>query len=243
MKYKILIFLLLVACSTDFTNNLSKTPYISSGFAYIYNDTDYTNKVIKKKFDNDKFMVGHDRLPVGTLLRITNPDNKKSKKIKINKKVDYPEFYKILITKKISDELSLNGDAPFVEINTIKKNKSFVAAKAVIFNEEKKVHSTAPVAKVRINNISKTDEKKKVKNKKFSIIIGNFYSKNTAIDLKKNLTKISNFNINKRLSIITKGKNSFQLQSGPYQAINSLKNDYIAIKRYGFEDLEILLHE
>ena len=94
MKYKILIFLLLVACSTDFTNNLSKTPYISSGFAYIYNDTDYTNKVIKKKFDNDKFMVGHDRLPVGTLLRITNPDNKSQKKSRSIKKLIIQNFIK-----------------------------------------------------------------------------------------------------------------------------------------------------
>ena len=84
--------------------------------------------------------------------------NNKSKTLKVNKKVVYPDFYKILITKKISDQLSLNDTIPFIEINTVKKNKSFVAEKATIFKEEKKVHNTAPVAKVRINNISKIEE-------------------------------------------------------------------------------------
>ena len=188
-------------------------------------------------------MVGHNRLSVGTLIKITNPENNKSKTLKVNKKVVYPDFYKILITKKISDQLSLNDTIPFIEINTVKKNKSFVAEKATIFKEEKKVHNTAPVAKVRINNISKIEEKKKTNLKKFSILIANFYNKKTAADLKKNLSNFWNNDNKNKLSIITKGKNSFELQSGPYKEINSLKTDYIAIKRYGFEDLEILLHE
>jgi len=29
----------------------------------------------------------------------------------------------------------------------------------------------------------------------------------------------------------------------PYSTVNSLKNDYIALKTYGFEDLEIKLYD
>ena len=40
-----------------------------------------------------------------------------------------------------------------------------------------------------------------------------------------------------------KKKNSFELVLGPYKAVNSLKNDYIALKDYGFEELEIKINE
>ena len=51
-----------------------------------------------------------------------------------------------------------------------------------------------------------------------------------------------NFN-NKKISIIKKKKNSFQLISGPYNTVNSLKNDYIILKRNGFEELDVKLNE
>ena len=35
------------------------------------------------------------------------------------------------------------------------------------------------------------------------------------------------------------GKNRFELSSGPYRSINTLKNDYFALNKYGFEDLDI----
>ena len=31
--------------------------------------------------------------------------------------------------------------------------------------------------------------------------------------------------------------------SGPYKSINSLKNDYILLKNFGFEELDIFLNE
>ena len=45
----------------------------------------------------------------------------------------------------------------------IKKNKSFIAEKAKIYNEEKKIPSKAPVTSVQISNISK----KKIIKKKY----------------------------------------------------------------------------
>ena len=49
----------------------------------------------------------------------------------------------------------------------MKKNKSFVAKKAKMFNEEKKISSNAPVTSVQISNISKN--KNKIKNKRLKI--------------------------------------------------------------------------
>ena len=35
------------------------------------------------------------------------------------------------------------------------------------------------------------------------------------------------------------GKNRFELSTGPYFSINTLKNAYFALNKYGFEDLDI----
>ena len=34
-----------------------------------------------------------------------------------------------------------------------------------------------------------------------------------------------------------------QVISGPYTSVNLLKNDYIKLKNYGFEELDILINE
>ena len=85
--------------------------------------------------------------------------------LKTLKRIKYPDFYKILITEPVAKKLKLNTDLPLLEIIEIKKNKSFIAEKAKIYNEEKKVPSKAPVASVEISNISKNKVKKQLRNK------------------------------------------------------------------------------
>ena len=86
------------------------------------------------------------------LIKITNIKTNDSIILKNSKRFEYPEFYKILITKPVADELNLEKDLPLVEIIEVKKNKSFVAKKTKIFKEEEKTHSNAPVETVLINN-------------------------------------------------------------------------------------------
>ena len=47
----------------------------------------------------------------------------------------------------------------------------------------------------------------------------------------------------KKLSIKKKAKNNYHLASGRYNTVNSLKKDYIELKKYGFEELEVMIHE
>ena len=126
----------------------------------------------------------------------------------------------------------------------IRKNKSFVAKKAKIFNEEKKIPSKAPVASVQISNISKDkvkDTKKKLD--KIYIHIATFYSKNTANVLKERIVKeLINFDANK-IKIRKINNKETQVISGPYTSVNLLKNDYITIKSFGFEELDIFINE
>ena len=245
MKYSFLIFvILLFSCSSNTTKLENRSPYSSKGFAFIYNDADYNNKIISGKLDNAELQISHSKLSNNTLIKIINPKTNDSVAIKNLKKIKYPDFYKILITKKVSEKLNLDLKSPLVEVIEIKKNKSFVAKKAKIFNEEKKISSKAPVTSVQISNISKEKKgKRDLIKDQFFILIGSFYREDTAIFLKQRINKeIPKFDTNK-LKIIKKSNKKINLVSGPYTTIDTMKNDYFKLKKFGFEDLDISTNE
>ena len=47
----------------------------------------------------------------------------------------------------------------------------------------------------------------------------------------------------KKLFIKVKKSNKTSLISGPYKSINLMKNDYIQLKNFGFEELDIDINE
>ena len=109
-----------------------------------------------------------------------------------------------------------------------------------MFNEEKNVFDKEPVRQIKIDNISKIKNKKNKKQitgKKFSILIGEFYSKESANNLKNNL--VDKYIKTELLKVRKLGKNRFELSAGPYFSINTLKSDYFTLNKYGFEDLDI----
>ena len=184
MQFKyILIFIICTSCALN--QNKIKNTYSSQGFAYVYNEEDKLKKLLKIKLNNQEKAIAHNKLRVGTLVNIYNPDNKKNITLKVSKKVDYPNFYTILITEEVAKILELNRQIPFVQIEEISKKKSFVAKKADMFNEEKKVENNAPIQRVQIKDLSVKINKKSKIVKNFSIIIGEFYSLNSATNLKK----------------------------------------------------------
>ena len=133
MKYsKIFLFLLILTSCTNSISNKNAKTFSMSGFAYIYDENDFDNKIINKKFNQDDFLAAHQYLKVENI-RIYNPINNKSIIIKNSKKVKYPEYYSILITEKVAQKLELNKDIPFIKLDEVKRNKSFVAKKAKTF--------------------------------------------------------------------------------------------------------------
>ena len=245
MKYKIFIFLFfLFSCSPHYTKLDNRKSYNASGFAYIFDENDNELKKNKKKLNNEYFQIAHKDLKVGTLIKLINPNTKESIVLKNLKKIDYPDFYKILITKPVALKLKINKELPLIEVLEIKKNKSFIAEKAQMFEEETRIPSKAPVTSVQISNISK---KKNISVKKNTqniyILVASFYTSEAANLLKKRIIKeVPNYDI-KKLRIKKRSNKEFEVISGPYKSINLLKNDYIDIKNFGFEELDIFINE
>ncbi len=244
MKYRLLlIFFIICSCTQNFTKSELKKPFTSKGFAYIYSETDFSNKIISKRMDENLLQIAHNKLRMGSLIKIINIRTNDSVVLRNTKKIDYPEFYKILITKPVADKLNLNKEIPLVEVIELKKNKSFIAKKTKIFKEEEKIHNNAPVETVKIDNISKNTNKRINVQDKFFIVIAEFYSKKSALLLKQRITKeLPNFN-SRKMYIKTKKTNKITLLSGPYNSINLMKNDYIHLKNFGFEELDININE
>ena len=87
------------------------------------------------------------------------------------------------------------------------------------------------------------NNKKSVIKDNFYIIVGEFYSKESAFFLKKRITQeLTSFN-SRKLYIKSKKSNKITLISGPYNSINLMKNDYIQLKNFGFEELDISINE
>lgn len=236
MKFNIIILLFFTSCVNYSTSVHQKQPYSSKGFANILYDSE---KIYK---DQPEFFVSHNQLWRGTKIRITNPENNEFIDIQINRKSTYDNFYKILISESVAKKIKLNEDLPYVEINEIKKNKSFIAKKGITQLEERKIANKAPVEKISINNISNIEKKIISKKRQFSVIIADFYSKESAKNLMIKLQ--SNQNLNEKLiHIREKNKKNYELLMGPYSTIKSLKNDYIALNVSGFEELDIKINE
>tara|TARA_Y100001970_G_scaffold278759_1_gene384941 strand:- start:431 stop:1165 length:735 start_codon:yes stop_codon:yes gene_type:complete len=244
MKYRFFFFLIILAsCSSVSVNKYEKPVFNSKGFAYIYSIEDYEKKIIKKKINNYEPLIAHNQLNRGVLLKITNPKNGKNIILKNSFKLNYPDFYKILITKSISEQIGLDENFPFVEVEELKKNKSFIAKKAETHEEEKQLKVKAPIEKVKISNISKSIKKKFNKEHNFVIVLGNFYSLESANLLKKRVKMESQSLRDRKITILKKNKHNFEVFLGPYKTIKAIKNDYIALKQINFDEIDIKVYE
>ena len=215
--------------------------YSNAGFALIYDDTYYENKIVKKKIDERSLVILQRNLKPKTDVKIINILNNKSIIASVGSKSEYPKFYNSVLSKRIADELDINLDEPYIQILEINDNTMFIAKKAKTFEEEKIVAEKAPVLEIGIKDLNPTKkEKKKVINKKkfeYVIKVADFYFHDSAKSLKKrikNETNISNVRINK----ISNTK--FRVYLGPFYNLKSIETNYYKILKLEFENLEII---
>jgi len=237
------IFLGMYSCADYQTvnekNKKYKKYFFSSGFALIYKESLFDNKVINKKIKNEDTQVMHSLLKTNTRVKITNPINLKFIDTKIYKKAEYPKIFNVVITEKIAAILELDLNNPYVEVSEIKKNKTFIATKSNTFDEEKNVANKVPVDEIKMHDLTKnsnTENTKAFKRKNFIIRVNDFYYEDSAISLKNTLVNKTRFN-----NIIVKkiNNNKYRLTVGPFKNFNALKTAYISLNNLGFENLNI----
>ena len=103
-KYFILLFFL-CNCAQNIKISSDKKSYYSKGFAYIYNDKDFTNKIISKKLNNEFLQISNNKLRSGVLIKIINTKTQDAIILKNKSNIKYPEFYKILITEAVAQKI------------------------------------------------------------------------------------------------------------------------------------------
>jgi len=245
MKFKfiyIFVFLFLFSCvqnmeTINVKNVIEANTYYSKGFALIYDDSDFKNKILKRKlYEKDDTYVLHSSLKNNTLINISNPQNSNSFVAKV-KKTSVPSIYRVVITKKMADSLQLDRNNPYVEVYEIRKNAKFIAKEASIYEEERKVANKAPIDSINIDELSSDKPKIQVKKKPlYRIDIAQFYYYESAQALKErfeNVGKMKNINLEKL------SENKFRLSSGTYNSFNDMKETFYILIDLGFEDFVV----
>ena len=251
MKYNFFLILLIVLITSCTSNNYKTVnvdpileKFSNNGFALIYNDKLYNDKIISKKMDERDLIIFQRNLRKGTSVKITNPYNNKTIIAKVGKKANYPSFNNSVVSIRISKELEIDINEPYIFIEEIRDNASFIAKKAKTVEEEKKVADKAPVDSISVNDLNDTDEKKikkKINNEfKYVIKIADFYYLDTAKQMVKRIK--SELNI-KKTDINKINENKFRVFTGPYLSLKALQKAYNSIETLGFENIELIKYD
>ncbi len=253
-KIILLCFILLLgACAnykTDKPKQIKEKSFYSSiGFALIYNKNLFeeggidkklnNNEIIDNKLNNEQIIAMHSSLKKNTLIQIINPETSKIIETRIYRRAYYPKIFNIVLSKKIATFLELDIDNPYVEIFEVKENKTFIAKEGNIYEEERKVAEVVVVDKVEMDDLSEEQlYSKKISDKKkdFILIIADFYYRDSAENLKKELVKKTKIN---KFSVKKINDNKYRLAVGPFKNFNALKSIYISLNNLGFEGLNI----
>jgi len=251
MNYKnilIIFFFIINSCSTynvvnKEINTLKINGFQNKGFALIYDEKFFKNKIISKKMDNRGFVIFQKNLQKGTIVKIKNILNNKTIIAKVGSDAKYPIFNNSVISNRISNEIELNLNEPYIEIVEILHNSSFVAKKAKTFEEEKNVADKAPIESINVDDLNSeiVISNDSVENKfDYSIKIADFYFKNTAISMLDRIKKETSVN---KASIDTLSNTQFRVYLGPFNDINSLQEAFNDINVLEFENIEIIKND
>ena len=244
----IIIFLSIVNCSTG--NLIKNQPniklingYSNKGFALIYSDNLYEQKIITKKISERSLIIFQKKLKTNTLVKITNILNNKSIIGTVGKDSDYPTFNNSVVSLRVAEELDLDNNQPYIEILEILENSTFVARKAKTYDEEKIVAAKAPVDGISINdlNVIKNDNEVSSATKfSYNIKIADFYYNDTALMM---LNRIKTETLINSVKIKKVSNNRYRVYLGPFNDINSLQKSFNDISILAFENIEIIKND
>ena len=240
---KLVFFLLIFGCNQSSYNKVKEidisveSGYKNSGFALIYNDK-FENI---KKLEPRSLDIYHKSLKKKSMVKITNPRNGKYLIANVkSRRVKFSNFYNSILSSRIAEELELDLTEPFIEIVLLSKGSTFVAKKAKMFEEEKKVAEKAPVDGIKINDLNQKEVKKnRIKKKKFSYIIkiADFYYKDSAHLMAE---RIKDESLIDNVAIVKLSETKYRVLIGPFNDIKSLQNSFEKMSMFNFENLEVL---
>ena len=244
----ICIYIFLSNCSATTLTNEKQSKnivpgYSNKGFTLIYSEDIYNRKIVNKKIDERSLIIFQKNLKLNTKVKVTNIINGKSIIAKVGKNSIYPSFNNSVVSLRISEELNLDFDQPYVEIFEINENSIFVANKAKTYDEEKRVAVKAPVNDISINDLNiLKDNTKKDNSIKFSytIKIADFYFKDSAVMM---LNRIKTDNLVQKPKIKKISDKNYRVYLGPFNNINSLQKSYNDISILEFENIEIIKND
>ena len=248
---RILLLIFFLFASNCTTETLKKNEpskilangYSNKGFALIYNENLYKEKIVSKKISERSLIIFQKNLEKGTLVKITNILNNKSVIGTVGKNSKYPLFNNSVLSMRIADELDLNVNQPYIEILEILENSLFMAKKAKTFDEEKNVAIKAPVDGISINDLSilkKDVEKNYNITFSYNIKIADFYFNDTALMM---LERIKNENLIDNLKVEKISDKKYRVYLGPFNNIKSLQKSYNDISILEFENIEIIRND
>ena len=250
MNYKyffFIFFITLLSCTETKKINYSNkfVNYQNKGFTLIYDERSYKKKLINKKLNDRSLLIFNNFLKQDTPVRITNLLNGKYLMAKVGQEADFPFFYNSVISKRIAENLDININEPYIQIQTLNQKNSFIINKAKTFDEEKEVATKVPVQGIDIQNISinpinNKEEKVELKsNNNFNYIIriADLYFEDSAYILKERL--VNEYNITD-IKVKKLSKNSYRVYKGPFYNLDSIKSEYSDIIKLNFENIEII---
>jgi hypothetical protein len=217
--------------------------FINKGFALVYSEDLYDQKIISNKINDRSLTIFQNNLKFNTPVKITNILNNKIIIGVVGKNSKYPKFNNSVLSKRIAQELDLNINQPYVEILEIVENSIFIAKKAKTYDQEKNVAVKAPVKSISIKDLNEVKKKKKkTLNLKFSykIKVADFYFKNTALMM---LNRIKTESTVENPKIIKISDKKYRVYLGPFDNIKSLQKSYNDISILEFENIEIIRND
>ncbi len=205
----------LIFCVIFFSCTFNNSIYEQKGFVKINND----NKVISS-------------LPKGTILKVTNPKNKESIVITTNETSKNLGPRIIILPDNIFKELKLNKNLPLIHMQSLRKNKIFIAKKTKTYEQEKRVNKKVEIEKINILNLNK---EKKIKDKIY-LNFGPFYNKIYANQMYKILkAKIDN----KNLVFRDYQDKNYIISIGPLKNLTEYDEIYLKLGKIGLIGFDI----
>ena len=251
MNYKIFFIIFFISLNSCIENpiktsskiELKKEYFSNKGFALIYSNDLILNKLVNKKIAERDLLIFQKNLKKNTNVKITNLVNSRSILAKVGPSANYPNFYNSVISKRISIELDLSMDEPYVQIKELIKNSSFIAKASKTFDEEKNVASKVPVDEIKVSNLStetKTITKKTIRNFNYIIKIADLYFRDSANVLATRIKDETNI---KKVFVNNLSKSQYRVFLGPFDNINLLQKAFNDIKILEFENIEIIYND